>query len=61
MHGSRTSIAKNVNCMIMGIVPSGKDDFGIPIIAAEAQGRLRCVGKAGSAFTLAAKETNFPM
>jgi hypothetical protein len=34
--GSRSSTAKNVNCMIMGIVPSGKDDFGSLIIAAEA-------------------------
>jgi DNA ligase D-like protein (predicted ligase) len=39
-----------VDCLIMGFVPSGKDDFGSLIIAAEDKGQLRCVGKVGTGF-----------
>jgi len=39
-------------CSIIGFVPTGKDDFRSLIIAAEHEGKLRCVGKVGTGFTV---------
>lgn len=38
-------------CAIIGFVPTGPDDFRSLIIAAEHEGKLRCVGKVGTGFT----------
>lgn len=39
-------------CAIIGFVPTGPDDFRSLIIAAEHEGKLRCVGKVGTGFTV---------
>jgi ATP-dependent DNA ligase len=35
-------------CLVIGFLPSGRDDFRSLIVAAEENGELRCVGKVGS-------------
>jgi DNA ligase D-like protein (predicted ligase) len=40
-------------CAIVGFVPSGDDDFGALIIAAQEGDSFRCVGKVGTGFDLA--------
>jgi bifunctional non-homologous end joining protein LigD len=35
-------------CLVIGFLPSGKDDFRSLILAAEENGTLRCVGKVGT-------------
>lgn len=43
-------------CAIIGFVPTGPDDFRSLIIAADHEGKLRCVGKVGSGFTVALRK-----
>jgi ATP-dependent DNA ligase len=42
--------AETVHCAIIGFVPSGRKDFGSLILAAEAKGQVRCIGKVGTGF-----------
>jgi len=37
-------------CVVIGFLPSGRNDFRSLILACEADGRLRCVGKVGTGF-----------
>jgi DNA ligase D-like protein (predicted ligase) len=39
-----------VHCVVIGFIPEGTDDFGSLIIACEADGTVRCVGKVGTGF-----------
>lgn len=39
-----------VHCVIVGFLPSGKDDFRSLILAAQEEGKLRIVGKVGTGF-----------
>lgn len=43
-------------CAIIGFVPTGPDDFRSLIIAAEHEGKLRCVGKVGTGFSVALRK-----
>ncbi len=43
-------------CAVIGFVPSGPDDFRSLIIAAEQDGKLRCVGKVGSGIDVALRK-----
>ncbi|MGE3171274.1 MAG: DNA ligase [Planctomycetota bacterium] len=44
-----------VPCAVLGYEPDGERDFKSLIVAAEFDGRLQCVGRVGSGFTLAQK------
>jgi DNA ligase D-like protein (predicted ligase) len=42
--------AETIHCAIIGFVPSGRKDFASLILAAEANGQVRCIGKVGTGF-----------
>lgn len=45
--------SQEVYCLVIGFEPSGKNDFRSLILAHEHEGKLRCVGKAGTGFDAA--------
>jgi bifunctional non-homologous end joining protein LigD len=42
--------SETIHCAIIGFVPSGRNDFGSLILAAEDKGQVRCIGKVGTGF-----------
>ncbi|MBL8823178.1 MAG: non-homologous end-joining DNA ligase [Planctomycetia bacterium] len=42
--------AEILDCVIIGFLPSGKDDFRSLILASLSDGKLKCVGKVGTGF-----------
>lgn len=50
-----------VHCAILGYEPDGERDFKSLILACDFDGRLQCVGKVGSGFTVAQKARVFEL
>jgi bifunctional non-homologous end joining protein LigD len=49
--------SRSLQCVIIGYVAAGEDDFKSLIVAAEEDGGLRCVGKVGSGIDAATRQS----